>query len=116
MIAASLKNHMSLLVYEHLGILRERSREAVGDGRALPLRFCPPTRQFQAEQLAAATGPCILQWIWSVRSKVKRQQLERLDQLCASAQNQCFCHEVVLHSSVSRTELTSRYILRWIGR
>lgn len=35
--------------------------QAVGDGRALPLRFCPPTRQFQ----------------------VKRQQLERLDQLCS---------------------------------
>ncbi|CAE7823559.1 pgk-1 [Symbiodinium sp. CCMP2592] len=74
--------------------LQKPQVRAVGDGRALPLRFCPPTRQFQVE----------------------RQQVERLDQLCASAQIQCFCHEVVLHSSVSRTDLMSRYILRWIGR
>ncbi|CAE7941972.1 pgk-1 [Symbiodinium necroappetens] len=35
--------------------------QAVGAGRALPLRFCPPTRQFQVE----------------------RQQTDRLDQLCS---------------------------------
>ncbi|CAE7823674.1 pgk-1 [Symbiodinium sp. CCMP2456] len=39
----------------------QKPQEAVGAGRALPLRFCPPTRQFQ----------------------VARQQAERLDQLCS---------------------------------